>query len=105
MRPSHLDNRISTARTAPSNRPGLIIALCLHGRRLSAVFIAAFYPLTNYTMLEQISTLLENVETTVNLFITLREQLSDDDWDLLNESPLLSQLFDSLSDLEYTIAD
>jgi hypothetical protein len=56
-------------------------------------------------MLEQISTLLENVETTVNLFVTLREQLSDDDWDLLNESPLLSQLLDSLSDLEYTIAD
>lgn len=55
--------------------------------------------------LETFGTLLENVETTVSLFITLREQLSDDDWDILNESPLLSQLLDSLSDLEYTIAD
>jgi hypothetical protein len=64
-----------------------------------------FYPPGHSSMLEQISTLLENVETTVNLFVTLREQLSDDDWDLLNESPLLSQLLDSLSDLEYTIAD
>jgi hypothetical protein len=55
--------------------------------------------------LETFGTLLENVETTVSLFITLREQLSDDDWDILNESPLLSNLLDSLSDLEYTIAD
>ena len=55
--------------------------------------------------IETFSTLLDNVETTVSLFITLREQLSDDDWDILNESPLLSQLLDSLSDLEYTISD
>lgn len=55
--------------------------------------------------LETFGTLLENVETTVSLFITLREQLSDDDWDILNESPLLSSLLDSLSDLEYTISD
>jgi hypothetical protein len=55
--------------------------------------------------LETFGALLENVETTVSLFITLREQLSDDDWDILNESPLLSQLLDSLADLEYTISD
>ena len=55
--------------------------------------------------LETFGTLLENVETTVSLFITLREHLSDDDWDILNESPLLSSLLDSLSDLEYTISD
>ena len=67
--------------------------------------LAVTYPPTDRSMLEQIGTLLENVETTVNLFVTLREQLSDDDWDLLNESPLLSQLLDSLSDLEYTISD
>jgi hypothetical protein len=55
--------------------------------------------------IETFSTLLDNVETTVSLFVTLREQLSDDDWDILNESPLLSQLLDSLSDLECTISD
>jgi hypothetical protein len=55
--------------------------------------------------LETFGALLENVEATVSLFITLREQLSDDDWDILNESPLLSQLLDSLADLEYTISD
>jgi len=55
--------------------------------------------------IETFSTLLDNVETTVSLYVSLREQLSDDDWDILNESPLLSQLLDSLSDLEYTISD
>jgi hypothetical protein len=55
--------------------------------------------------LETFGALLENVETTVSLFITLREHLSDDDWDILNESPLLSQLLDSLSDLEDTVTD
>jgi len=55
--------------------------------------------------LETFGALLENVETTVSLFITLREHLSDDDWGILNESPLLSQLLDSLSDLEDTVTD
>ena len=55
--------------------------------------------------LETFSTLLENVETTLNLFVSLREGLSDEDWDALNEKPLLNQLLDSLGDLEYTLAD
>ena len=56
-------------------------------------------------MLEAFGTLLENVETTLNHFVTLREQLSDDDWDQLNQSPLLSNLLDSLADIEYIISD
>jgi hypothetical protein len=47
--------------------------------------------------------LLENVETTVSLFIALREQTSDDDWDALIDNEMLDKLFDSLSDLEYTV--
>jgi hypothetical protein len=47
--------------------------------------------------------LLENVETTVSLFIAMRDQMSDDEWDTLNNHPLLSPLLDSLSDIEYTV--
>lgn len=47
--------------------------------------------------------LLENVETTVSLFVALREQTSDDDWDALIDNEMLDKLFDSLSDLEYTV--
>jgi hypothetical protein len=47
--------------------------------------------------------LLENVETTVSLFIALREQTSDDAWDALIDNEMLDKLFDSLSDLEYTV--
>jgi hypothetical protein len=86
----------------------LIIALRLLSTlagRLSAVIFTAPPHHGRMSTLETFGTLLENVETTVSLFVTLREQLSDDDWDILNESPLLSQLLDSLSDLEYTIAD
>lgn len=47
--------------------------------------------------------LLENVEATVSLFIAMRDQMSDDEWDTLNNHPLLSPLLDSLSDIEYTV--
>lgn len=47
--------------------------------------------------------LLENVETTVSLFMAMRDQMSDDEWDTLNNHLLLSPLLDSLSDLEYTV--
>lgn len=47
--------------------------------------------------------LLENIETTVSLFMAMRDQMSDDEWDKLNNHALLSPLLDSLSDLEYTV--
>jgi hypothetical protein len=53
--------------------------------------------------LNTFSNLLEEVGTTLSLFIAMRDQMSDDEWDTLNNHPLLSPLLDSLSDLEYTV--
>jgi predicted deacetylase len=53
--------------------------------------------------LNTFSNLLEEVGTTLSLFIAMRDQMSDDEWNTLNDHPLLSPLLDSLSDLEYTV--
>lgn len=53
--------------------------------------------------LNTFSNLLEEVGITLSLFIAMRDQMSDDEWNTLNDHPLLSPLLDSLSDLEYTV--
>ncbi len=55
------------------------------------------------SLTELISTLIEQVDTTLDVFQQLRDRLPNDEWDRMCDHKLLGPLLDSLSDLEYTV--
>jgi hypothetical protein len=55
------------------------------------------------SLTELISTLIEQVDTTLDVFQQLRDRLPDEEWERMCDHELLGPLLDSLSDLEYTV--
>jgi hypothetical protein len=55
------------------------------------------------SLIELISTLIEQVDTTLEVFNTLRDRLPDDEWSRMCDHELLGPLLDSLSLLENTV--
>jgi hypothetical protein len=55
------------------------------------------------SLTELISTLIEQVDTTLDVFQQLRDRLPNDEWERMCDHELLGPLLDSLSDLEYTV--
>jgi type II secretory pathway component PulF len=53
-------------------------------------------------MLEKLATLTKQAEAVTNCLASLREQLSDDQWEALEDSPL-DDLVAACLDLEYTV--
>jgi hypothetical protein len=53
-------------------------------------------------LLEQLATLTEEAQTIANCLASLRDQLSEDQWEAIDNSPL-ADLVNACVDLEYTV--
>ena len=52
---------------------------------------------------ESVAQMMEEVDTLLALFDSVRESVSEEQWDEWNDHPELSKLLDAISDLEYTV--
>ena len=52
---------------------------------------------------ESVAQMTEQVDTLLALFDSVRESVSEEQWDEWNDHPELSKLLDAISDLEYTV--
>ena len=52
---------------------------------------------------ESVAQMTEQVDTLLALFDSVRESVSEEQWDQWNDHPELSKLLDAISDLEYTV--
>ena len=52
---------------------------------------------------ESVAQMIEQVDTLLTIFDTMRESVSEEQWDEWNDHPELSKLLDAISDLEYTV--
>jgi hypothetical protein len=55
------------------------------------------------TVTQTVSQMMEEIETLLDLFNTVRENVSEEQWDEWNDHPQLSKLLDAISDIEYTV--
>lgn len=53
------------------------------------------------SVLTTYSELFENVETVLDLYIKARDAATDEEWDVLQDHPLLNDLLCALADLEH----
>lgn len=54
------------------------------------------------TTLETVAQLMEETDSVLEAFASLRDKSTAEEWDKWQDHPLLSPLFDALSDLEHT---
>ena len=52
---------------------------------------------------ESVAQMMEEVDTLLALFDSVRESVSEEQWDEWNDHPELSKLLDAISDLEYIV--
>ena len=52
---------------------------------------------------QTVSQMMEEIETLLDVFNQVRENVSEEQWDEWNDHPELSKLLDAISDIEYTV--
>ena len=55
------------------------------------------------TVTQTVSQMMEEIETLLSVFDSVRESVSDEQWDQWVDHPELSKILDAISDLEYTV--